>query len=205
MSSRRSYGKSSLRLAAGRLFARVGVRYYDLYYCETPLVAGTRYGPLEGDFDVRPATDENLSSIQKELGTVIEQNFNFAGSIESRCYVALSKSGITGYTWINESVIHVPELPLVPVPEGYVYSYNSFVFPESRGRGVFGRLLGSVYDHMSAQGIRTIANFVDVTNAPSIAARMKLGASKTRVRVLKLPAMPPVTIGDHPAFSGWLS
>jgi len=52
-----------------------------------------------------------------------------------------------------------------------------------------------VYTELRERGYGFAGNLVDRANAPSIAARRKLGAHFQRARILKLPGLRPRIIG----------
>jgi ribosomal protein S18 acetylase RimI-like enzyme len=188
-------GKPLLQRAASRLAGFFGVRLYDLYYVEKNLLTEIEAVESPIELTIREATDQDLETIMDRLGPKIRQNFQNAGAIGSICFIALHQGNIAGYTWINRRYIDLVGHIAAALPAEGAYNYNSYVFPEYRGKRVFQSMIRLVYLKMKQENRKFAANLVDKDNQPSIAARERFGATFQSARFLKLPGCRPLIVG----------
>lgn len=187
--------KPLLQRVASRLAGFFGIRFYDLYYVEKSLLTEIETVDSPIELIVREATAQELEAIIEKLGPKTRKNFRNAGAIGSTCFIALHKGNIAGYTWINRRHIDLVGQIAAKLPAEGSYSYNSYVFPEYRGKRVFQSMIRLVYLKMQQENRKFTANLVDKDNLPSIAARERFGATFQNARFLKLPGFRPLTIG----------
>jgi len=82
-------------------------------------------------------------------------------------------------------------------PEG-AYTYNSWVRPEYRGQKIFQCLTRTVYSELKKESFEFCCNLVDRSNAPSVAARRRLGAQFHAAPILELPGLNPLPLRRLP-------
>ena len=187
--------KPLIQRSASRAAGIFGVRFYNLYYAEKSLLADIESVDSPIELLVREAADEALTAIVDRLGPDIRKNFKSATAIGSTCFVALSESSIAGYTWINRQYIDLVGHIVAQLPLGGAYNYNSFVFPEYRGKRVFQSMIHLVYTKMKQENCTFTANLVGKDNVSSIAARRRFGVVFQNARFLKLPGFRPLIVG----------
>jgi len=97
--------------------------------------------------------------------------------------------------WINRNIIDLMGLTVAKLPENGVYRYNSYVFPEYRGKSIFKCLIHAIYSSMKHEKYEFCANMVDRANQPSIAAIKHFNVTFQKANILKLPGYQPFGIG----------
>lgn len=187
--------KPLIQRIASRAAGIFGVRFYNLFYAEKNLQAEIEPVAASIELTIRQAGKEDLAAIVDRLGPKIRDNFKSASAIGSTCLVALSEGRIAGYTWINLKNIDLVGHIVAQLPPGGAYNYNSFVFPEFRGKRVFQSMIYLVYTEMKEKNCRFTANLVGQDNAPSIAARQRFGVLFQNARFLILPGTKPLIVG----------
>jgi hypothetical protein len=187
--------KPLIQRIASRAAGIFGIRFYNLFYAEKSL--RTEIEPVASPIElmVREAGDQDLAAIIDRLGPKIRDNFKSATAIGSTCFVALNEGRIAGYTWINRKNIDLVGHIVAQLPNGGAYNYNSFVFPEFRGKRVFQSMIHLVYTKMKQENCLFAANLVGQDNPPSIAARKRFGVIFQNARFLKLPGFKPLIVG----------
>jgi GNAT superfamily N-acetyltransferase len=185
------HGRSRLRRAAGGVLACVGIRYFDLYRCETLLPPS---GAPATALTVRPALPEELPELRRRIwgDARHDRDDERALALGGECWLALQDGQVAGCSWINRRVIDLPGLFTRPLERGWAYQSHSNTVPEFRGRGVFQTLIRVVGTQLARDGFTGVVNYVDAWNLPSIAARTRTGATLTRTRYIKLPFVPPL-------------
>jgi ribosomal protein S18 acetylase RimI-like enzyme len=184
-----------LQRVLSRLAGFFGIRFYDLYYVEKSLLTEIETVDSSIALIVREATAQDLENIMERLGPKTRKNFHTAGAIGSTCFVALHEGNIAGYTWMNRRYIDLVGHIAAKLPAEGSYSYNSYVFPEYRGKRVFQSMIRLVYLKMQQENRKFTANLVDKDNLPSITARERFGATFQNARFLKLPGFHPLAVG----------
>lgn len=174
----------------GKALGPLGIRYYDLYYGQFRL--SNPITPVPGDVRVSQAHTDEIARLIRDGDDALRASFERALAIDSECWLAKIDGVIAGYTWINCRVFDVVGLPVRLLPPGVAYHYQSYVFPQFRGRKVFQSMIAVVYDWLRKDGWEIAANFVDTRNAASIRARQKFGTELTRTRIIKLPGIKPI-------------
>ena len=187
--------KPLIQRIASRAVGIFGVRFYNLFYGEKNLQAEIEPVAASIELTIREAGKEDLAAIVDIRGPKIRDNFKNATAIGSTCFVALSEGRIAGHTWINLKNIDLVGHIVAQLPPGGAYSYNSFVFPEFRGKRVFQSMKHLVYTEMKQKNCTFAANLVGQDNAPAIAASKRFGVVFQNARFLKLPGFKPLIVG----------
>ena len=190
------YQPSLARRIVSRTAAAIGLRYYDVLYCERDLTAPAPQTVPELPVELRVATGndiEAMAALQSgdERRVVLEIAKRGVG------FVAESEGGIIGYAWARAGAMHVfcrrplEYFELAELPEGVCYTNNSYVLPSHRGRGVFQALLSFQYRDRRAAGFTAVTNLIESVNLDSLAAHRRLGHATQPARIVKLPAQAP--------------
>lgn len=148
--------------------------------------------------ETRPASDEEIKRIimlKDKIGNELYSGLNeHAAKNRHTCIIALHDGKIAGYSWIIKDRIEFTKKK-VKALKGGAYSYNSFVFPEFRGKKVFQKLIERSYWALKDEGYDFCCNLVNVENIASVKAREKFGESISRVWIIENPVMRPLIIG----------
>jgi ribosomal protein S18 acetylase RimI-like enzyme len=183
---------------ASRTAALFGVRFYNMLYGERSLGdAMQNVEPLPG-LVVRRATPLDLARLGAVLAPAQVKSCQIATAQHSNCFVAVEGEEIAGYSWLNTSDIYLLGWKVQSLPPQGSYTYNSFVRPEFRGRKIFQRLTEAVYSELELEKFQFCCNLVDRDNAPSVAARRRLGAQFHAAPILKLPGLNPLPLLRFP-------
>jgi len=176
---------------ASRTAALFGVRFYNMLYGERSLGDPVRYvEPLPG-LVVRRATPLDLARLGTVFAPAQVESCRIATAQRSQCFVAVEGEEIAGYSWLNTDDIYLLSWKIRALPLQGGYTYNSFVRPEFRGQKIFQRLTEAVYSELEQEGFQFCCNLVDRDNAPSVAARRRLGAQFHAAPILKVPGLNP--------------
>jgi ribosomal protein S18 acetylase RimI-like enzyme len=194
--------KTPLRRLLSALAGRLGVHYYSLYYGEKDLTEPTPEVEPGVDIRIAETAAEDIDELERMRGGDARDLLRESIKIGSRCFVARCGDEPAGYSWVNDDVIDLLGMTLARLPEHVAFTYNSYVFPKFRGKKVFQCLTRAVYDDARRKGRRFVGNLVDRANAPSVAARRRLGAGFQDVRILKLPWLPPLILGRRFVIGG---
>jgi len=187
--------KPFIQRIASRTAGFFGVQFFNLYYGEKNLPSDIEPVDSPIALQIRKASDEDLNAVIDRLGAKTRKNFEGAKAIGSTCYIAVNEGKIAGYTWVNREFIDLVGNIAAKLPKGGSYNYNSYVFPEYRGKRVFQSMIQLVYMTMKQEGCMFTANLVDKANAPSVAARKRFGVIFQNARFLKLPGFRPLMVG----------
>jgi len=187
--------KPLIQRIASRAVGFFGVKFYNLYYGEKNLLVDIEPVDSSIELQIHKATDKDLNTIIDRLSAETRKNFECAKAIGSTCYIAVNDGKIAGYTWVNQKFIDLVGNIVTKLPKGGSYNYNSYVFPEYRGKRVFQSMIRLVYTKMKQEHCRFSANLVGKDNAPSVAARKRFGVLFQNARFLKLPGLKPLIIG----------
>lgn len=183
---------------ASRTAGVFGVRFYNMLYGECSLVDAVRQvGPPPG-LEIRPTPPEDLESLQSKLSQTQADWCRIALGHGSRCFTALDGQEIAGFSWLNTQFIYMLRSRVRALPPEGAYTYSSWVRPEYRGQKIFQCLTEAVYSELRKEGFEFCCNLVDRHNAPSVAARRRLGAQFRASPILKLPGLNPLPLRRFP-------
>jgi hypothetical protein len=150
------------------------------------------------DLVIREATAGDLELLDAALEPAQADSCRIAAAQGSRCFIALHGRDIAGYSWLNTRDIFLLSWRVQSLPPEGGYTYNSFVRPQFRGQKIFQGLTESVYSKLEQEGFQFCCNLVDRDNAPSIAARERLGARFHAAPILKVPGLDPLPLRRLP-------
>ena len=103
------------------------------------------------------------------LGDAFDPQFDrlLSGGVQRRCYAILAEGAVVGMTaWIDQGQ-----------PGWAIEIGNSYIVPALRGTGFNGRVKRLMLNHAFACGLERVVFKVDMLNARSRAAVLKLGAT----------------------------
>ena len=184
--------------ASSRVAALFGVRFYNMLYGERSLLETLEHVEPSSDLMIREATAGDLELLSSVLDPEQAESCRTAADQQSRCLVALHGQEIAGYSWLNTRDVFLLSWRVQRLPPEGGYTYNSFVRPEFRGQKIFQCLTEAVYSQLEQEGFQFCCNLVDKDNAPSIAARGRLGAQFHAAPILKLPGLDPLPLRRLP-------
>ena len=180
-----------LQSLAGRLAGLLGVRYYTMLYSEKSLVGGIEHIEAPDSLEVSAATGAELETIfagQSGDEAGIGHRILAAGA---ECLIAWRGESMAGYSWIDRRQVLLLGHRVADLPDGGAYTFNSYVWPDFRGRKVFQVLTESTYRRLAREGFAFCCNLVDRDNAGSIGARLKFGVVTRPAPILMLPGLDP--------------
>ncbi len=175
-----------------------GVRFYNMLYGERSLLEPTKRVEPPPGLGVRRATSGDFELLASKLAPPQAESCRIAAAQQSRCLVALVGKQFAGYSWLNTEDIYLLSWRVQALPSAGGYTYNSFVQPEFRGQKIFQCLTEAAYTELQQAGFEFCCNLVDRDNAPSVAARRRLGAQFRAAPILKLPGLNPVPLWRFP-------
>lgn len=175
-----------------------GVRFYNMLYGERSLVDAVQAVEPPPGLEIRRATAQDLELLAAELAPPQAEACRIAAAQQSRCLVAVVGQEVAGYSWLNTADIFLLRWRVQALPPQGGYTHNSFVRPRFRGLKIFQCLTEAVYSDLKQRGFRFCCNLVDRDNAPSVAARKKLGALFRAAPILKLPGLDPLPLRRLP-------
>ncbi len=184
--------------ATSRTAGLFGVRFYNMLYGERSLGDAIHQVEPPAGLVIRRATSGDRELLESNLTPAQAKSCRIAAAQQSRCIVAMNGQEIAGYSWLNTRDIYLLSWRLQKLPPDGGYTYNSFVRPEYRGQKIFQRLTGAVYSELAREGFQFCCNLVDRNNAPSVAARRRLGALFHAAPILKLPGLDPFPLRRLP-------
>jgi len=170
------------------------VHYYAMLYSEKSLVGGIEHIEAPDFLEVRAATGAELETIlagQSPDEAGISQRIVAAGG---ECLIAWRGGAMAGYSWIDRRQVLLLGNRVTDLPDEGAYTFNSYVWPDFRGRRVFQVLTESVYRLLAQEGFAFCCNLVDRNNAGSIGARLKFGVVTRPAPILKLPGVDPWSV-----------
>jgi ribosomal protein S18 acetylase RimI-like enzyme len=180
-----------LERLAGRLAGLFGVHYYTMLYSEKSLVGEIEHIEAPDALEVRPASADDLEAIfarQTEEEERLGRRIHESGG---QCLIAWWQDEMAGYSWLHRDRVLLLGDPLRRLPPEGGYTFNSWVWPEFRGRKVFQVLTEHVYRTLKAEGLAFCCNLVDRNNGGSIGARRKFNVAVRPAPILKLPGLDP--------------
>ena len=181
-----------------RTAGRVGLHFYNMLYGERSLVEPVQHVEPPPDLEIRRATARELELVASKLDPPQAESCRIAAAQQSRCLLAMVGQDLAGYSWLNTDDIYLLSWRIQALPPEGGYTYNSFVHPEFRGQKIFQCLTEAIYTELQQAGFEFCCNLVDRDNAPSVAARRRLGAQFRAAPILKLPGLNPVPLLRFP-------
>lgn len=175
-----------------------GVRFYNMLYGERSLVDAVQTVEPPPGLEIRRAATQDLELLAAQLAPTQAESCSIAAAQQSRCLVAVVGQQVAGYSWLNTADIFLLRWKVQALPPQGGYTYNSFVRSEYRGQKIFQCLTEAVYSELRQEGLRFCCNLVDRDNAPSVAARKRLGAIFRAAPILKLPGLDPLPLRRFP-------
>ena len=175
-----------------------GVRFYNMLYGERSLLETAQSVEPPPGLELRRATSGDLDRVASKLAPPQAESCRIAAAQRSQCLVAMVGQMLAGYSWFNTEDIYLLSWKVQALPPGGGYTYNSFVQPEFRGQKVFQCLTEAIYTELRQAGFEFCCNLVDRDNAPSVAARRRLGARFHAAPILKLPGLNPLPLRRLP-------
>lgn len=106
-----------------------------------------------------------------------------------RCFVAVHRGQIAGYTWIDRDNVELwrNKLVLKRLATDEVYSYLSLVYPQFRGQRIFQKLKLKVYQKMREEGYQIAYSLIYKKNIPSAIAQIRVGGRPIkRILIVKI-------------------
>lgn len=186
---------SSLYRTAALGAHALGIRYFDLLYGEIDLLERIPDITSPLDLEIRKGRQDEIRELALIRGGDMVRRFEFALSTGSICHIAWYGGKAAGCTWYNKKTITIDMIKIGDVPPGGSFRFDSFVFPEFRGRKVFQCLLNYIFHHLREEGCRFAGSFVDRENLASIRGQSNFPVSFQPVRLLKAPGLPVVFLG----------
>ena len=86
------------------------------------------------------------------------------------CFGALSDNRVVGYSWLTDRFDLRLDGMELDVDPGSIYSYNQYVLPPFRGRGLNAAMYVCAGGYMREQGYKDMYVFMDSDNGPSLAS-----------------------------------
>ena len=190
--------KPLIQRIASHIAALFGVRFYNLLYGERSLLEKIETVIPTLEVRVETASEEELEAVLSRLPPEQSRYCLTAREVGSECWIAWHGEEIAGYLWVNRQQVNLLGWHLFELPESGVYTYNSYVWPEYRGRKIFQRATEVVYKHLQAEGFAFCCGLIDRSNAASIGARRIFGLVYQPAPVLKIPGRGPFVLGRLP-------
>lgn len=184
--------------AASRTAGLFGVRFYNMLYGECSLVGEIRQVDPPPGLEIQPTRPRDVELLLSKLSQAQADWCRIAAGLESRCFVALDGQEIAGFSWFNTQYIYMLRSRVHALPPEGAYTYNSWVRPEYRGQKIFQCLTRTVYSELKKESFEFCCNLVDRSNAPSVAARRRLGAQFHAAPILELPGLNPLPLRRLP-------
>ena len=189
--------KSALRRRLSELAARCGVRVFAMYFGRRDLTGTLPAADPKIDLTITEAREADLRHLAQLLGHTADDPFARHRASGGVCLIAWAAADPAGYAWINRRQMNLLDLKICDLPDHVGYVTDGYVFPAYRGNKIFQALTCAMYAWLRDRGCRVAGNLVDRANQPSIAARRRLGVTFHPVWILKLPALPPITLGKR--------
>ena len=105
-----------------------------------------------------------------------------------RCLLALEGDEVAGFIWFSVRPLYQEEMTgyRLPVPDNVVYSYDEYVSPAHRQKGILGQMFAFLWNWMSLNGKDTIMILIFHDNEVSWQAHLKKGfAPRDRILYLR--------------------
>ena len=196
------HSKSNARLLLSHAAARLGVRWWDMYYVERslkrPLPEFVASLPLECSLATADDQKEILRKRAPSSSKLLQQRF---ASDDVLCYVARSEGNLVGHSMLRSGLMDMTgldaeEILIRPMPVDTGLTHDAFVWPEFRDQHIFHALLLHMYKDRQAAGYVRICNLIDPANLRSLKVHLDMGARVQRVKFLKLPGTGAIVAGQ---------
>lgn len=141
-------------------------------------------GPVEkvhagSDLLIRPMNESDLKRFREPESFITERRIaDFAARLKSgrRAFVALCAGQASGYAWFSrQAEIDARCGVEISLGADEGYTYDGFIFPAFRRRGIYAQLLLSCLDWLQKEGCRRVYAIVFSDNAPSLNAHCQVG------------------------------
>jgi L-amino acid N-acyltransferase YncA len=98
------------------------------------------------------------------------------------CIIALSDGNILGFLWYSTHRVYIEEKTgyRLSIPEDAVYTYDEYVLPEFRKRGILNQLFRFQGDWMISNGKKDTIVMIEHDNKTSLEAHARKGFLKTK-------------------------
>lgn len=190
--------KPLIQRLASRGLALCGVRFYNLLYGERSLLEPIPIIVTPPGVRVGRASQMELDQLIRRTPSEQDEPCRKAREIGSECWIAWHHDRVAGYSWVDRKEVNLLGWRLFELPDSGAYTYNSFVWPEHRGRRIFQRLTEVIYRQLQAEGFSFSCNLVDRSNVASIGARRRFAVVYQPAPVVKIPGKGPFLLGRSP-------
>jgi len=161
-------------------------------HTSTPPKAPT---PDAARVEAKPADAHELGIPAARLSPQPKYWFDHAVGDGSVCYIGRNRGEIIGNVFANQRAIILVGKELARLPGDVAYIYNTYIFEEFRGRGLYTNFLAESRAHLGKGGCRYIASLVDRENLPSIGPGRHFGTRRERAPVVFIPGLWPIVLG----------
>jgi GNAT superfamily N-acetyltransferase len=129
----------------------------------------------DSDLVIRPGLEADLDLLTRAMPKADRFLRRFQDG--DRCLLAMEAGQVVGYLWFSVREVYDEELTgyRVRIPGNAVYSYDEYVSPALRRRGILTRLFAVLHDWMDGHGKDTILILISDDNPDSWHAHLKRG------------------------------
>ena len=150
-----------------------------LIVLENTLTGPVKMLPAEPGLVIRRMEESHLKRFREPGSFITERRIgDFAARLKSgrRAFIALSAGQVGGYGWLSRQAEIDARCGIEISPaEEEGYTYDGFIFPAFRGRGIYAQLLLSSLDWLERAGCRRVYSIVFSDNTPSLNAHSQAG------------------------------
>jgi RimJ/RimL family protein N-acetyltransferase len=128
---------------------------------------------------IRQMNESDLERFREPESLLAERRIvDFAARLKSgrRAFLALCGGQVGGYGWLSRQT-EIDVLCGIEISPGEDegYTYDGFIFPAFRHRGIYPQLLCSSLDWLQRAGCRRVYSIVFSDNTPSLTAHSQVG------------------------------
>jgi len=181
MSTSRNY---KVMDSLNKIARRLDVPRWFFEYSQTLLMEVPLLFIESSEYQVRLARIQDLPELAEcrqisnpEKGITL---FNKRLNQDAYCYIIQDNSNhMLGYAWVMKTMnlFEDDDRLCITCPINGAYIFDTYLHPDSRGKGLYAILIAGLQHQMSEQGKKSFYVLVDKGNRASIRAHIKLGAT----------------------------
>ncbi|MBT4520633.1 MAG: GNAT family N-acetyltransferase [Halieaceae bacterium] len=187
--------KSGLRRTLSNVGKHLGFAYYDMEFSLTDLSRPKDMSDPSIDLHAELASENDMKAIVAALPESPRYRFDQAVEGGGECYVARYEGQVIGYGFANSRAIVLLGAELEPLPEGFAYGHNMYLFPEYRGQGLYTTFIRSFDQALFSRGNRYSSSLVDSKNSRVKATLKHISIHRVRMPIVCLPGLRPIVLG----------
>jgi len=178
-----------------KILKKLKIELFRVYFYERDLHKEVQTVKADVELDIRPTCQQDLEillNITEEPFKSRLKNYNLD---KFHGLIAWHNNKIAGYTWFRDDYLYILKYKIKKLPPNSVMGFDSYVFPEYRGKKVFSQIISEAYGFLKNKGYHKTYGFISLDNTASIKGREKFQMNKKKLDIIIFPTGHKIILG----------